>query len=70
MLPSPTGRQAAASISVPDTMLGRYAFQLPDLPGGLRPLRARETTNEGRHRLPQRKGRSCWPGHMRSAVRG
>lgn len=27
-------------------MLGRYSFQLPDLPGGLRPLRDREATKE------------------------
>ncbi|WUH64782.1 transposase [Streptomyces sp. NBC_00440] len=27
-------------------MLGRYSFQLPDLPGGLRPLRAPDTTDD------------------------
>jgi TnpA family transposase len=27
-------------------MLGRYSFQLPDLPGGLRPLRHRGATDE------------------------
>ncbi|MEU6404990.1 hypothetical protein [Streptomyces sp. NPDC046985] len=27
-------------------MLGRYSFQLPDLPDGLRPLRARDTAEE------------------------
>ncbi|MFL4910346.1 hypothetical protein ACJ6WF_46340 [Streptomyces sp. MMS24-I2-30] len=29
-------------ISVP----GRYSFQLPDLPGGLRPLRGRDATGD------------------------
>ena len=28
-------------------MLGRYSFQLPDLPGGLRPLRDPDATDEG-----------------------
>ncbi len=27
-------------------MLGRYSFQLPDLPGGMRPLRDRDTAEE------------------------
>lgn len=27
-------------------MLGRYSFQLPDLPGGLRPLRAPDAADE------------------------
>lgn len=27
-------------------MLGRYSFQLPDLPGGLRPLRDPDATDE------------------------
>jgi hypothetical protein len=27
-------------------MLGRYSFRLPDLPGGLRPLRNPETVEE------------------------
>ena len=27
-------------------MLGRYSFQLPDLPGGLRPLRDKDATDE------------------------
>jgi hypothetical protein len=27
-------------------MLGRYSFQLPDLPGGLRPLRGPDATDE------------------------
>ncbi|BAC69683.1 hypothetical protein Save01_01262 [Streptomyces avermitilis] len=27
-------------------MLGRYSFQLPDLPGGLRPLRAPDATDD------------------------
>jgi hypothetical protein len=27
-------------------MLGRYSFQLPDLPGGLRPLRDPDSTDE------------------------
>lgn len=27
-------------------VLGRYSFQLPDLPGGLRPLRAPEAVDE------------------------
>ena len=27
-------------------MLGRYSFQLPDLPGGLRPLRDPDATEE------------------------
>ncbi|MEV7380688.1 hypothetical protein [Streptomyces lydicus] len=28
------------------TMLGRYSCQLPDLPGGLRPLRAPDATDD------------------------
>lgn len=28
-------------------MLGRYSFQLPVLPGGMRPLRNRDATEEG-----------------------
>ncbi|WP_432872850.1 Tn3 family transposase [Microbispora rosea] len=28
-------------------VLGRYSFQLPDLPGGLRPLRAPDAMQEG-----------------------
>jgi hypothetical protein len=28
-------------------VLGRYSFQLPDLPGGLRPLRAPDAIQEG-----------------------
>ncbi|MFF8592092.1 hypothetical protein ACF061_11700 [Streptomyces sp. NPDC015220] len=28
-------------------MLGRYSFQLPDLPGGMRPLRAPDAADEG-----------------------
>ncbi|MCX4750316.1 transposase [Kitasatospora sp. NBC_01287] len=28
-------------------MLGRYSFQLPELPGGLRPLRDPDTVDEG-----------------------
>ncbi|WSF14615.1 transposase [Streptomyces sp. NBC_01353] len=27
-------------------MLGRFSFQLPDLPGGLRPLRDKDATDE------------------------
>jgi hypothetical protein len=27
-------------------MLGRYSFQLPDLPGGLRPLRDKNATDD------------------------
>lgn len=27
-------------------LLGRYSFQLPDLPGGMRPLRAPDTVDE------------------------
>ncbi|MET9959589.1 hypothetical protein ABZ128_11020 [Streptomyces sp. NPDC006326] len=26
-------------------MLGRYSFQVPDLPGGLRPLRGQDAVN-------------------------
>jgi len=29
-------------------MLGRYSFQLPDLPGGLRSLRDKHTTDDER----------------------
>lgn len=28
-------------------VLGRYSFQLPDLPGGRRPLRDRHATDDG-----------------------
>ncbi len=28
-------------------VLGRYSFQLPDLPGGLRPLRDKHATDDG-----------------------
>ncbi|AEM85484.1 hypothetical protein Strvi_5979 [Streptomyces violaceusniger Tu 4113] len=27
-------------------LLGRYSFQLPDLPGGLRPLRSTDATDD------------------------
>ncbi|MFI6209190.1 hypothetical protein ACIBAI_22765 [Streptomyces sp. NPDC051041] len=41
------GAGSGATRRCPDKeMLGQYSFQLPDLPGGLRPLRDKHATDE------------------------
>lgn len=50
-------------------VFGRYSFQLPDLPGGLRPLRDKDAIDEERHALARTAGQDAPGGMARRNVR-